>query len=245
MTTYHNAVSDKLVLFIDTDSSIYSIYSKDNQLKHQLVFDSDDSDSSFPKELSSAIFSSTNLQIINSKFTLCPLSEDKIDAFFVLNHGSGIDFLTAKNDTFKIGFEKPKLLDVLTDKLVNTNTATDIELLFDHISKKKHSHAIYFYEHKGILSLIAWKDGQFMLSNRYPVANADELFYFVMLVIEQLEIPVQDIHVECIASHDKAEEYKLLFKNYLPPIQQLAFSEETSSKDNTQVLSHFFAQCVL
>jgi hypothetical protein len=84
-----------------------------------------------------------------------------------------------------------------------------------------------------------------MLSNRYPVANADELFYFVMLVIEQLEIPVQDIHVECIASHDKAEEYKLLFKNYLPPIQQLAFSEETSSKDNTQVLSHFFAQCVL
>ena len=245
MSAYHNAVSDKLVLFIDTDSSIYSIYSKDNQLKHQLVIDSDDSDFSFPKELSTAIFSSTNLQIINSRFTLCPLSEDKIDAFFTLNHGVGIDFLTAKNDTFKIGFEKPKALDLLTTKLVNTNTATDIELLFDYTSKKKHSHAIYFYEHKGILSLIAWKDGKFMLSNRYPIANADELFYFVMLVIEQLEIPVQDIRIECIASDDKAEEYKLLFKNYLPLIQQLALSEESSSKDNTQVLSHFFAQCVL
>lgn len=245
MSAYHNAVSDKLVLFIDTDSSIYSIYSKDNQLKHQLVIDSDDSDFSFPKELSTAIFSSTNLQIINSRFTLCPLSEDKIDAFFTLNHGVGIDFLTAKNDTFKIGFEKPKALDLLTTKLVNTNTATDIELLFDYTSKKKHSHAIYFYEHKGILSLIVWKDGKFMLSNRYPIANADELFYFVMLVIEQLEIPVQDIRIECIASDDKAEEYKLLFKNYLPLIQQLALSEESSSKDNTQVLSHFFAQCVL
>jgi hypothetical protein len=245
MSAYHNALSDKLVLFIDTESSIYSIYSKDNQLKHQLVLDSDDSDFSFPKELSSAIFSSTNLQIINSRFTLCPLSEDEIDAFFTLNHGAGIDFLTAKNDTFKIGFEKPKALDLLTSKLVNTNTATDIELLFDYTSKKNHSHAIYFYEHKGILSLMAWKDGKFMLSNRYPMANADELFYFVMLVIEQLEIPVQDIHVESIASQDKVDEYKSLFKNYLPPIHQQVLSDETSSKDNTQILSHFFAQCVL
>jgi hypothetical protein len=84
-----------------------------------------------------------------------------------------------------------------------------------------------------------------MLSNRYPIANADELFYFVMLVIEQLEIPVQDIHVECIASQDKVDEYKSLFKNYLSPIHQPVLSDETSSKDNTQVLSYFFAQCVL
>ena len=242
MSAYHNAVSDKLVLFLDEDSSTYQIYSKDNQLKHRFVHTDA---SSFPEELSSAIFSSTYLQLVNSKFTLCPLSEDKIDAFFELNHGTGVDFLTAQNDTFKIGFEKPKSLDTLTDKLVNTTMATDIELLFEYASKKNHSNAIYFYEHQGVLTIIAWKEGAFALSNRYPVANVDELFYFVMLVIEQLEIPIQDIHVACIASLEKFEEYQSLFKNYLPTFQRTSVAENKANVDHTEVLSHFFAQCVL
>ena len=36
MLTYHNAVSDKLIIFLDYDSSIYQIYSKDNQLKYAI-----------------------------------------------------------------------------------------------------------------------------------------------------------------------------------------------------------------
>ena len=242
MSAYHNAVSDKLVLFLDSASSTYQIYSKDNQLKHRFVHSDA---SSFPEELSSAIFSSTYLQLINCKFTLCPLSEDKIDAFFELNHGTGVDFLTAQNDTFKIGFEKPKSLDTWTDKLVNTTMATDIELLFEYASKKNHSNAIYFYEHQGVLTIIAWKEGAFALSNRYPVANVDELFYFVMLVIEQLEIPIQDIHVACIASLEKFEEYQSLFKNYLPTFQRTSVAENKANEDHIEVLSHFFAQCVL
>ena len=95
MSTYHNAVSDKLVLFLDSDTSIYQIYSKDNQLKYQL---NHHDNSSFPEELSAAIFSSTYLQLVNSKFTLCPLDEEKIDSFFQLNHGIGIDFLFAQNE---------------------------------------------------------------------------------------------------------------------------------------------------
>lgn len=242
MSTYHNAVSDKLVLFLDSDTSIYQIYSKDNQLKYQL---NHHDNSSFPEELSAAIFSSTYLQLVNSKFTLCPLDEEKIDSFFQLNHGTGIDFLTAQNGTFKIGYEKPKSFDLLTQKLVNTIIATDIELLFEYTSKKTQSHALYFYEHQGVLSLIAWKDDLFVLSNRYSIANADELFYFVMLVIEQLEIPIQKIYVECIASQDKYEEYKSLFKNYLPSFQQSNFIDMKSNEDSSKILSHFFAQCVL
>tara|TARA_B100001059_G_scaffold236483_1_gene287238 strand:- start:586 stop:1314 length:729 start_codon:yes stop_codon:yes gene_type:complete len=242
MLTYHNAVSDKLIIFLDYDSSIYQIYSKDNQLKYRL---NHHDISSFPEELSAAIFSSTYLQLVNSKFALCPLVEEKIDPFFQLNHGTGIDFLTAQNGTFKIGYEKHQSFDLLTQKLVNTNVATDIELLFEYTSKKTHKHALYFYEHQGILSIIAWRDNVFVLSNRYSVGNTDELFYFVMLVIEQLEIPIQKIYVECIASLDNYEEYKSLFKNYLLSFQHTTILDFKSNEDNSKILSHFFAQCVL
>jgi hypothetical protein len=65
------------------------------------------------------------------------------------------------------------------------------------------------------------------------------------LVIEQLEIPIQDIHVACIASLEKFEEYQSLFKNYLPTFQRTSVAENKANEDHTEVLSHFFAQCVL
>lgn len=243
MSTYHNAVSDKLILFIDDSLLVYSIYGKDNQLKFRVF----SSEHEFPDELSSSIFSVTHVQIVNAKFSLAPLNEENLTSLYELNHGKSSQLTFNQNEIFKIGFEKPSALDKLDDKLVNANLITDIELFYEHGFKLKHPNAIYFYEYGGLLSIIAWKKGSFLLCNRYDVANVDELFYYIMLVVEQLDIPIESIYVACVSSDEKFVQYQTVFKNYLPVIERLigVDSDQKQAEENDHVLTNFFAQCVL
>jgi len=243
MSVYHNAVSDLLIVTVDSHRQIYSIYAKDNQLKHQMV----GVDHTLPASLSAAIFSSTHVHVMNSPFTLCPLETKELAPFFELNHGKPSHLASSKTDAFQIGYDQPAWIQPLLKSLVNAKLNTDIELLYEYAAKANVVHAIYFYEYEGILTLLAWKNGSFVLANRYPIQHIDELFYFLMLVVEQLELPVDSLQLTAISSPSNSEKYLHTFKNYLPAIRTITPTDSSSGDidESMHAVLHFFAQCEL
>jgi hypothetical protein len=70
-----------------------------------------------------------------------------------------------------------------------------------------------------------------------------------MLAVEQLDLPVEDLYVECISTKGKHESLSVLFKNYLPALHltpiQWAYNTDSNLDKDIQTLSAFFSQCVL
>ena len=138
----------------------------------------------------------------------------------------------------------------VSEYLVGVQENIDINLLFAYAADKAKTDAVYFYKQADRITVLAWKDGKFALANRYPADNLDEVFYYIMLVVEQLELHPADIYFEAICTKGLHESYHALFKNYLAPLHLssdvLTYTTSVSEEDAEAIcLAHFFAQCVL
>jgi hypothetical protein len=247
MANYHNAVSDKLVVSFFTEHVIYNVYSKENGQKWAAICSISDS---FPKELESSIFSTTHFIVSLTNFTLLPSAEEAEIASYRLNFTLDTQLRTELTEEVAVVYEIPKSAEAVSKQLVNATIESDITLALGNFRKKKSANAIYFYEANNILTVIAVKNGEIHLANRYAVDTMDELFYYVMLVVEQLDLPIDGLYVECTCTKGRHEEYQALFKNYLPILSlttvywELKSGENSDNKD-IQLLAAFFSQCVL
>jgi len=95
MESYHNAVSDKLVVVLFENLTIYQVFKKDNLLKWKTVIHGQ----VIPKQLKDAIFTSSTLISCNQYFTLAPLQLEDYSNFYSLNFqdSSPIKYLIRKN----------------------------------------------------------------------------------------------------------------------------------------------------
>lgn len=203
-----------------------------------------------PSELENSIFSLTHVVVGNTNFTLLPVSEADNAQSFKLNFLSEDSLNFSLYEDIKIVYNVPAAATSLSKQLVNAALDSDATLALAHFTKKEHSNAIYFYEADNILTIVAVKKGVLHLANRYNVDSLDELFYYIMLVVEQLELSPDSLHVECISTAGVHEEYTKLFKNYLPSIKLTALQHSVNNGDNlehkdAQQLAAFFSQCVL
>ncbi|MEN8696004.1 MAG: DUF3822 family protein [Bacteroidia bacterium] len=236
--TYHNALSDRLVVCHFTSHTQFVVYSKELIIKYQSVT----TDGELPPLLVNAIFSETHLVRVADKFTLAPLGEVDYSPYFNLNHREGHNLATEDTELFTVVYNDTPL--AVQGQLVGEKLTTDISLTYHYGLSKAHKNALYFYVVDDILTILAWQKGEFILANRYAVANDEELFYYVMLVINQLELSASDLHFELIGSSSQYEQYTGLFKKYVSPLQSRQ-SAKTSSDDASNVLAQFFGTCVL
>ncbi len=95
--------------------------------------------------------------------------------------------------------------------------------------------------HEHTISLMVWKDGKLLAVNRYTSETKDEVFYYVMLAVEQLELPLDKLYFGCVGSTQEYAGHKVMFQNYLPPLQQCS----AQSTNSTDAVAQFFAECVL
>jgi hypothetical protein len=247
MANYHNAVSDKLVVSFFTEHVIYNVYSKENGQKWTAICSISDS---FPKELESSIFSTTHFIVSLTNFTLLPSAEESEIGSYRLNFTLETQLRTELTEEVAVVYEISKSAEAVSKQLVNATIESDITLALGNFRKKKSANAIYFYEANNSLTVIAVKMGEIQLANRYVVDTMDELFYYVMLVVEQLDLPIDGLYVECISTKGRHEEYQALFKNYLPNLNLTLIHWEINSDSyqefkDLQVLAAFFSQCVL
>ncbi|MEY2924226.1 MAG: hypothetical protein RLZZ337_774 [Bacteroidota bacterium] len=245
MANYHNAVSDKLVVSFFTDAVVYNVFAKDNTLKWSHT----SSNNELPNDLEHAIFSNTHCICAVHKFVMVPSEGLDAKDAFQLSYGTSSQLKTELIDHVKLAYQCTGFAEAITSKLVNYKLESDIGIALAYFGKKKHSDAIYFYEYQNTVSIFAYKNGSLVFANSYLVTNTDELFYFVMLAVEQLDLPVEDLYVECISTKGKHESLSVLFKNYLPALHltpiQWAYNTDSNLDKDIQTLSAFFSQCVL
>jgi hypothetical protein len=238
MSSYHNALSDRLVVCHFPTCLLFTVYNKDLVQKYQMI----SPDLSFPDSLADAIFSETHLLRMLNKCTLAPLGEQDYAPYFFVNFGGSYSIATQDSELFTLVYE-----DTPTDytrQLVNPRITTDIDITYRFASQGGHANAVYFYHVENEVTILAWKDGKFVLANRYAADNEEELFYYVMLVVDQLELPPTDIHFSVIGTKQQHASYHLLFKKYLSPLY-LCNREQVEGTTDTIELAHFFGKCVL
>ncbi len=241
MQAYTNAVSDQLIVSVLPNQTVFQVWNKEGNLKWTASQDTQE----LPADLQNAIFSTNKLVHIGNAMTLAPLDAQNLQDYYNINHASVADLAHLPTDEFNVVFAKDSSTQSLSKQLVGTEEHIDIELIYQHFKDKYSTDAIFFYCLENQLTLLAWKDGQFHLANRFPADNLDELFYYVLLVVEQLDLSVTTLHFECIAATVEFTQYAELFQNYLAPLIRHSTSN-TIEEDSTQYLvAHFAAQCVL
>ncbi len=99
---------------------------------------------------------------------------------------------------------------------------------------------------KDTLILIAITDGNLVLCNSYKAKTNDDIFYFVMLAVEQLNFIPAETELVILGEPPSRTEIFELFKNYIREIniwmEELIVSDKLS---NTELLSNSFALQVL
>ena len=249
MATYHNAVSDKLVVSFFPGSIFYFVYSKDNTLKYCEI-ESISSDVS--TAIANSIFSKTTCISAAQNFVLASLADTDYPAYYNLNFSSFDKLYEDNLEDFTVVHNVTPAIQHNIKKLVNPDVVSDISLVYKAFLQKGYQQAVYFYTIGNTVTIFCIKDGSLRIANRYPADDLDELFYYVMLLIEQLEMSAEKIHFECLTSKGRHESYHSLFKNYLPPLNLTNVVADNSflSLEHHDLKSEFlqasfFAQCVL
>lgn len=235
---YNNALSDRLVVCYFPSHSIFTVYNKDLLAKWQTSSNTHD----FPAELQEAIFSETHVVRVLNKSTLAPLGESEYEAYFNVNFGKGFNIATQDSELFTVVYEDVTI--PYSTNLVSARETTDIDVVYRFASQKNYTNALYFYHANDEVTIWAWRDGQFVLANRYAADNEDELFYYVMLVVEQLELPANDIHFALLGTRTQHTAYHSLFQNYLSPLHLSNLEQGSDATIHTK-LADFFGKCVL
>ncbi|MGB0849979.1 MAG: DUF3822 family protein [Bacteroidia bacterium] len=234
MSSYHNAVSDQLVVLLYQNECIYKVFGKDNNLKESYSTSID----GFPSELEGAIFSSTKKVSFGQNFTLVPAGETDVESYFNLNFKNEADLKSKVCGDFRIVYPAFSYESALNAKLVNSLSYSDIELVYSHLNIQPIEDGLFFYVINESITVLGWKNGVFHLANRYPATSDEELFYYVMLVKEQLDLNIDKLRFECIGSQNYIEGYNSLFKDYLPTIR-------TEISNQYGSLEQFLLSCVL
>jgi hypothetical protein len=246
MSAYHNAVSDKLIVSIFPGANVHAVYSKEHQLKWSTV-----SEEILPIDLVNAIFSSSTIISSLGRFTLAPANMEDPKKFFEANFSNVGSLKTSSNEDFNIIEETHKGYKSVVDLLINTEEYSDVGLFYGYGAQKTNGDSLFFYPANNGVTIAAWKEGKFMLMNRYPADNLDETFYYIMLVVEQLELNAENLYFECICSKGAHESYHAMFKNYLASLhlykldEALDLSSVSDDRKQILILAQFFAQCVL
>ena len=238
MPSYHNALSDRLVICHFSSQSVFTVYNKDLAQKWQVVA----SNSELPTELKDSIFSETSLIRVGDQFTLAPLAEENYSPYFSINFGANHTIATQDSELFTVVYKNTDI--AYANKLVGARLTTDVDVFYRYADQKNYPNALYFYQINDQVTILAWKDGKFMLANRYASDNEDELFYYVMLVVEQLELPAGDIHFSMVGSKEMHSNYHALFKNYLAPLHLSNEGTQIGSSEHEE-LANFMGTCVL
>lgn len=246
MESYHNAVSDKLTVVLFENLTIYQVFKKDNLLKWKTVVHGQQ----LPEQLKDAIFTSTTLISCNENFTLAPLQLENYSNFYSLSFQDSSPIKCFDTEEFVVVAKESSSVKEVAKNLVGVQENIDVTLVFAYAADKAKTDSIYFYKQADRLTVLAWKEGKFMLANRYPAENLDEVFYYVMLVVEQLELQAAEIYFETICTKGQYESYYSLFKNYLAPLHispDVLTYQTSATEEDTEAsyLAHFFAQCVL
>lgn len=162
------------------------------------------------------------IRIYNSpeKYTLIPSSlflPSKIDDYFQLNFGpKNFDEIILHESILPIGFviifSIPKWLNNLHSEIntygdVKTIQGRNLEIAHEIISQN----LIFCSIHQDKMDVVVKSNGKFILSNQYEVQSEEDIVYFVLLVIQKLNmLESTALQLSCNSTKIDLERYKAI-----------------------------------
>lgn len=222
MPSYQNAVTDKLILLQYPEFSTLCVSSKHSSIKFYKRFSKGQLDHDIKALLSSSIFASTTVVQCNTAFTLCPndTSIDDHSHYFQLTTGSTVQPHAAVLDKdYTILFKTDE--NEWNALLVEPQYLADVDLLHRYKAGLSMTNAVYFSKLQDQLLIRVYSAQNLLLANRFHIDSKDDIFYFIMLAVEQLSIDINKVHFELIGDAEQFDELKKMFANYLPMLLKM------------------------
>ena len=241
MSSYSNALSDKLVVCSFSDCEIYTVYSKDESRK----WTDTRQDNVFPEELSSSIFSVSHHIQVGANFCLSPLDDSMNHKdIFKLNFGSAETLKTKSTDRFEIVYDE--LPAVNSKNLVGVQESIDIELLYQRLNIYAAEEGVLVVYDNSHITILVKNRGDLVLANRYQIDNLDECFYYVMLAIEQLNLTQETLKIDFVGAVNFFKKFSLIMEGYVQRINNRSdLSISISGLTNKEILAQYYSKCVL
>ncbi len=118
-----------------------------------------------------------------------------------------------------------KILDLVKQKFPNLVYQHDLEVFVKYILKEiKPSGTSISLSNMGEYTLMVVSDAQkLLLMNQFYTKDLQDVFYFTMLAIEQLDLDIEKLTLNWIQNDDfgKWEDVNLLFKDYIRTVQNV------------------------
>ena len=138
----------------------------------------------------------------------------------------------------------PDLVEAIENKFTRLTTQHEISVilsrLYSEVSFKLP--CIYLSINNGHLILTAVNEGKLQLCNSFRAKTEDDIFYFVMLTVEQLTFLPAETELVILGEPIREKELKTLFKNYIREIRSWkdTYTLDLSIK-NASILEQSFA----
>lgn len=253
-TGHHPSISDKLFLELNRSNFSYLVTNKDllpaRSGEHEMV------DIELLEQILKSnpifeqIYSSVTLNIRGADFVLVPqdLSSDanrrdlflmnyELDQFSDLRSG----FI---GNTIEIVYRIPTdLVQLLRNRFKNLEVKHELESLskcwFGTVVNTM-SHDIYASISQGKLLIAVRSKGKMVFANIFDITNSDDVFYYCMLTVEQLELDIERINIFWMIEDDRFELESLQkqFKNYVNAVRPYLFDIGGEVSKNEFVNTH-------
>lgn len=253
MNILTHSVTHKLVLELSGNSLNIVTINKELHIVSFSSHDIVDSESldNILKELPE-IYSEVSLLISNADFITIPESflESDINKIFALSYNLNYDFVLNTDKTeLGICIVYPidiSLVNLIKKKFTRINIQNEssiiIRKIFKEINLKKSIIFITINSEK--LNLYVIKENILQLCNSYFVKSLDDVFYFVMLTIEQLHLQPDETELVILGEPPDRKAIFELFKNYIKEIniwlEEYKFISNTGT--NQKIESSFALQ---
>lgn len=252
MSGYQNAVTDKLIVVEYPEYSTVCVSSKHSSAKYYKRLQHNEVNHEVKALLSSSIFASTSLIHANGGFTLCPndTPREEFATYYQLTYNRSVEPKAHVLDKdYTVLFTSADQSAEWKTLLVEPEELTDLDILHSYKSGLTQSNAIYFSKLDGELLIRVYSAQNLLLANRFSIDSKDDIFYFIMLAVEQLQIDINKVHFELIGHDEEYEELKRMFSNYLPMLLKLPLLEmdcyALNDQSKQEFLNDWFTQVAM
>ena len=235
---YHHSVSNKLFLELHSDDITFLVCNRNYEVLQSGQFSLVD-EVMMKKiiddhQVFNQIFGGVELIYGGSPFITIPAqiieSSDR-QRLFKLSHKLGNESVLEDGNLdqeVSLIYSTPKAIsNVLASKYPNLKKVHELMCLNRWIQKNLSNPNTIFARIDGeVLLIVVMRNGKLTLANYFDVKSHDDIFYFIMLSVEQLNLEVENTSLVFLTCSDAIEDELLkLFANYLKHVKQLAVIE--------------------
>jgi stress-induced morphogen len=237
---YSKSIKDRLLVYVEDNNVTFCIFSKDGNIvfKKKILFTGEDQlvqelDSN--EHLNQPFFDITLLLHAHS-YTLFPHTHESpgnTSSLYQLSnklepHLSLLDEALTENIEIHYTISEA-IFKTIKNKFSASKVISDVSLIHEYNKETESEFPIRMYAgvFNNQLQVHCYQRQELVYSNKYPVQNSEDVFYFMMLGAEVFKLNLNDAHLTWLSEPEafRVQVHELL-QNYIRQITQFPIQEE-------------------